>query len=124
MMEATERQLRDEVDMLRERLRQLERVIGVPATVPKSLGLRPLEAKVLSHLIRVPEATKESMMLALYSDNANNPPAPEVVAVVVCRLRKLLKPRGMDIETLWGRGYKLPNATKRQLTWMMEEENG
>lgn len=36
----------------------------------------------------------------------------EIVKVHACRVRRKLTPHGVRIETLWGRGYRMPDASR------------
>ena len=46
-------------------------------------------------------------MAALYWDK-DEPGEEKIIDVLVCKIRKKLKPYGIDIKTHWGRGYYLP----------------
>lgn len=76
--------------------------------------------KVLSS--RMPQAVPhETLRLALrsgYRWNASirRDPYHNVVKVQMCKLRKLLAPAGLVIETAWGTGYAL--------RWVGEENDG
>lgn len=53
--------------------------------------------------------TKEMLLDALYWDRRSDKEVPEIkiIDVYVCKLRKKLKPLGLEITTHWGRGYGL-----------------
>ncbi|MFD1328272.1 helix-turn-helix domain-containing protein [Mycoplana ramosa] len=105
--------LRDEVDMLRERVRQLEAVL-VPdgMQIPIEWKLTASEARVFSHIASRDMATKDSILLAMYSDRNDLPPEPKIVDVFVCKIRSKLKPFGVVIETVWGQGYRLLDRSR------------
>lgn len=42
----------------------------------------------------------------MYYDRLN-PPDIKIVDVFVCKMRKKLRPYGITIDTVWGRGYLL-----------------
>lgn len=100
-----------EIDMLRERIRQLEDVL-MPATARVRIEWRltPSEARVFSHLTTREVATKQSIMLAIYSDRLDEPEI-KIVDVFICKMRKKLLPFGVVIETVWGIGYALKSRT-------------
>lgn len=53
--------------------------------------------------------TRTAFMDYLYG--AENAPKPKILDVFVCKLRsKLSAADGVDIETVWGRGYRLNDA--------------
>jgi DNA-binding response OmpR family regulator len=60
-----------------------------------------LERKVLNALPVGEVADKASIMARVYQGQPE--PRMKILDIVVCRLRK----QGADIETVWGRGYKL-----------------
>ncbi|MDK1386346.1 helix-turn-helix domain-containing protein [Sinorhizobium sp. 8-89] len=99
-----------EIEMLRERLRQLEEVLA-PSTVsiPVEYRLTGSEARVFAHLVSRDIATKQSVMLALYSDRPDVEPEIKIVDVFICKMRKKLAGYGVDIRTVWGQGYSLAN---------------
>jgi len=51
--------------------------------------------------------TKEKLLDALYWDRPNDEPEIKIIDVFVCKLRKKLKPLGLEISTNWARGYGL-----------------
>lgn len=101
--------LQREIAILRERVRQLEEAL-VPASiaVPLEFGLTGAEARVFAHLASRDVATKQSLMLALYGDRPDEPEI-KIVDVFVCKLRKKVARFGVNIETIWGQGYRLAN---------------
>lgn len=82
------------------------------ARVPVEWGLTGREARLLLFLAARGEATKGQIMTALYADRTDDPPEIKIVDVFVCKLRRKLKPFGIAILTLWGRGYALEPAAR------------
>ncbi|MBB3963513.1 helix-turn-helix domain-containing protein [Rhizobium metallidurans] len=107
MDEIHERQ-KARIDLLEERVRQLEEAL-MPSSIAVKVEwcLTPLEARVFSHLTTRDQASKQSIMLAMYSDRIDVEPEIKIVDVFVCKMRKKLKPFGIEILTLWGAGYSL-----------------
>lgn len=105
----------EEIEMLRERVRQLEQVL-VPdsITVPVEWRLTSSEARLFAFLTTRDVASKSAIMQALYSDRADEDPEIKIIDVFVCKLRRKVKPFGVKIETVWGRGYSLINRTAFQ----------
>jgi two-component system cell cycle response regulator CtrA len=56
-------------------------------------------------------ATKEAIMAALYWDK-DEPGELKMIDVLVSRIRKKLRPFGIDIKTHWGRGFYLPTEVR------------
>ena len=41
------------------------------------------------------------------------PTDPKMVDVIICKLRKRLKPHNVEIKTLWGRGYFIDRDNRK-----------
>lgn len=109
------RLLEEENQVLRDRIEWLEReLLGRTDHVPLEWGLTGMQARFILALARRAEMTKEQLLVALYSDR-NEEPGPKIVDVFVHHLRRKLKRHGVEITTLWGRGYALDAATRRKL---------
>lgn len=66
-----------------------------------------LEAAILSVMFKRTEVTKQQLHQVI---EQSRPPGreetdPKMVDVIICHLRKKLKPFGIEIETVWGIGY-------------------
>lgn len=97
-----------EIALLRERIRQLEEAL-VPTDIvaPLEWCLTGAEARLFAFLTTREMATKQAIMNALYSGRAGDEPEIKIVDVFVCKLRKKIEPFGVDIQTVWGQGYRL-----------------
>ena len=102
-----------EIETLRERIRQLEDALA-PSNIhiPVEWRLTSSEAKVFAHLTTRDVATKQSIMLAMYSDRIDVEPEIKIVDVFVCKMRKKLKSFGVEIATVWGAGYSLTDRNQ------------
>lgn len=100
--------LQEEVDYLRERVRQLEEILYKPVEESLGMGLTPQEERLVSHLIRRAPGyvTKDALMTVLY-DDADEEPQIKIIDVFICKIRKKLVGHGWHIETVWGRGYRI-----------------
>ncbi|WP_448031522.1 helix-turn-helix domain-containing protein [Bradyrhizobium liaoningense] len=104
--------LEHENDELRERIRVLEELVGIRIDVPLVFGLTAHEAVLFGLLLRRDLVTKEMAMVGLYGDRPDLDPEIKIVDVYVCKARKKLKRFGVEIETVWGRGYRLSAESK------------
>lgn len=68
------------------------------------------EARMLATLVRRPHATKATLHAAI-KDDPDGVGSPKIVDVVACKLRRKLTPHGIEIVTVWGRGYYLAPAS-------------
>jgi len=53
--------------------------------------------------------SKEQLSAALYSLLPGDEPEIKIIEVFVCKIRKKVAPLGFEIETVWGRGYRIAN---------------
>ncbi len=96
----------------------------------RAFKLPKLLASFLLVLVRREEADKATLhrvIEAQRAQRANRPDDPEetdpkMVDVVICNLRKKLKPFGVIIHTLWGHGYFLDVAGRQKALALVERE--
>lgn len=110
LLEVVER----ENDVLRERVTQLEALLMDCVRPPLEWGLTTLEAQCFGVLVNRTVATKDAIMAALYSNrpSAGDVPDIKIVDVFVCKMRKKLRPFGVEIQTVWGQGYSLDQQVR------------
>ncbi|WP_020179811.1 helix-turn-helix domain-containing protein [Methylopila sp. M107] len=104
-----------ENDELRERVVQLEELLGFRTLTPIEWGLTPKQASVLGFLLNRPMATKDELMTALYALDVDDPPHQKIIDVFVCHLRRKLRPFGIEIRTVWGQGYAIDRPQRDEL---------
>lgn len=105
-------------------LRQAVTTLNAGPVVPIELRLTKCETGMLEALM-APGATtksKEQLLAAAYSDRYATGDEPEIkiVDVFICKLRKKLKPFGIEVETVWGQGYHLPPESRAILRRMTD----
>ncbi|MBD9372094.1 helix-turn-helix domain-containing protein [Rhizobium sp. ARZ01] len=109
----TDADLISENEILRERIRQLESALCPDSVrVPVEWLLTSSEAKVFAHLASRDFCTRESILLSMYSDRVDEAPEPKIVDVFICKLRRKVKPFGVAIDTIWGRGWSLQDRNR------------
>ncbi|RYE48320.1 MAG: helix-turn-helix domain-containing protein [Hyphomicrobiales bacterium] len=116
--------LRDEVELLREENRQLKERLGLSPTTQfflearRRLELQPQTARVLAALIGGPLVSKaellEAMCVGWEERELKN------VDVRIFHLRKALRPHGIEIETIWGTGYRLVPEMKARVRALLD----
>ena len=107
--------LEAENDTLRERLRVLEsEFCGAEWLAPAEFALTPSEARILAVLIFRDWATKEQLFAAQPRPDPDAAPNIKIVDVWICKIRAKLKPYGIEILTMHGRGYKIEDAEVRR----------
>lgn len=105
--------LERELDEAHETIRQLQFAAAATWSAPVEFALTGREEGVLRALLGANGVlTKDRIMHALYANRIDAEPQPKIVDVFVCKLRRKIAPFGVTIETVWGRGYSLPEASK------------
>ena len=104
---------REEIAMLRERIRQLEMLLQPEGVVvPPEWQLSPTEAMIYRFLLTREMASKRQIMDVIYLGRPGDAPNVKIVDVYICKLRKKLKGRGVEIVTHWGAGYGIAERTR------------
>jgi DNA-binding response OmpR family regulator len=107
--------LQDENDTLREQVAYLSEALVPYISLPKEWNLTRREERIVRAIAGAKDiASHSSLMAALYWDRAE-PAGPAILPVLMCNLRKKLRPVGIEIKTLLGRGYYLPADAKAAL---------
>lgn len=107
--------IEQENELLREQVRRLERALIDTKPLPFEWGLTGQEARLFGVMVNRRLATSDSIMAALYRDFGLDEPEEKIVDVLVCKIRKKLKPFGVTIQTIWGQGYALEDGVRSQL---------
>ncbi len=114
--------LREEVETLRERVRQLEAAMmgaDEPRLIP---GLTKTETTIVRLIASRPGGmSKESIADVIYFGASDNDlPAISTVVVHVCKARRKLGPAGVFIETRWGWGWSMSPDSRARLRALTE----
>lgn len=110
--------LEEENDVLRERIAMLETMLSGPEDIlpiEVAMALSNSERLVLGALLQRERVSKDQIMATLYRNSGKDEAEPKIVDVFICKIRKKLKPFGVDIETLWGTGYFIGVDGKKKL---------
>lgn len=98
--------------MLREEIERLRHLLGHHWLPPIEWRLTGSEARVFGTLLAREIATKDAIMAALYRDAGKEEAEEKICDVFICKLRKKVKPFGIEILTQWGTGWRLPAETR------------
>lgn len=115
--------LEEENDDLRARLRVLEEIAGANFESPPQFQLTRNEAAIFGLLLNNKLVRRTSMMSVLYLHDQDEADI-KIVDVWVCKMRKKLKPYGIEIATQWGEGYFLPPESKMSAQAALSEARG
>jgi len=122
MTEALIAQLRDEIAEKDERIRQLMDELGAVQPVPAALmPLTYTEAALFGLLVRRDLVTRGMVMTVLYGERSE-PPDSNIVSVYIVKLRRKLRPHGIEIATSWAQGWSLTPESKAIIAAMREQE--
>jgi two-component system cell cycle response regulator CtrA len=117
--------LETENEILRDRVIALEEMIGIRITVPLIFQFTIKEAMLFGILLKREMVTKQMAMDALYGLSASGEEAEiKIIDVFICKIRKKLKPFGIEVETVWGQGYRLTQAAKSTVQRHLEQSTG
>ena len=115
--------LETENEMLRERVRQLESMVGISFESPPMFGFTRAESTIFGVLMKNRLASKESLMMAIYRDHQQDEAEIKIVDVWVCKMRRKLTPFGIAVQTQWGQGYFLSAEHKAIARTMLDQAN-
>lgn len=112
----SEAALREEIRSLKiklseseEKVQQLKKLLLPPDWEPPlELRLTKQESIVLGCLFKGDggSVSKDHILCVLYN-LSDDPPDDKIVDVWVCKMRAKVKPYGITVTTVWGRGYAL-----------------
>lgn len=117
-MTTAEQSLREENEVLRERVRQLEEELRGGTTVLAALRARlrltKSEALLVGALITRRSVTTQAVEALLYGSKME-PPTEYAVRTWIYKVRRKLRPHGIAIQTDWGTGYFLDDDAHQRL---------
>lgn len=109
---------------LEEEVLQLKaQLYGKTWRAPLELGLTAQEERILAALVAYTGMRGiDTLFEAGTHGNASDDERSRLVTVIICRIRRKLKPFGMTILTHYARGYSLePASRQRLLNWQKQE---
>lgn len=111
--------MKDEVQSLRDRVEELENLLGLCIEAPRPIvGIRGIGWKLLGLLLRHPMVGREFAFRALYGGRpeSDQPADLRIIDINICRLRRALLPYRVIIKAEIGTGYFLDTKNKTRLT--------
>lgn len=106
---------------LEERVRQLEAdLYNHDWESPVEIKLTRLEASIVATMVRSGRPCSESFLVQATRGRGSwaSDPQSNLIASKISHIRDKFKPFGLEIETVWGVGYRLsPTSRARLLNW-------
>ena len=113
-----------EIQAMRDRIEELEDLIGVSIKDPNfhRWGLSPKKTAVLGVLYRGKITSRESIFGAMYGGRSecDQPDDFRIVDVYLSKVRVFLKPLDISIQNNWGVGWWITDESKAKLRHLME----
>jgi len=115
-----------EVQRLRDRVEQLEEMLGIsPDTTLKirlKLGLTKCQAKMLGILVKREIVSWDAMHFVLYGDRpeADQPWSEANLRKHIVLLRRRLEGTGINVEAVYGQGWMLKSEHKAKVRELMQ----
>lgn len=104
--------LREENETLKEQVAYLEAALMGKDELPLEWHLTPTQERIMRVCLTREVATKEAIATALYWDKPEPAEAINNINVHMVRIRRKLKPFGIEIKTRWGKGFYVPAETR------------
>lgn len=95
---------------LQEDNRQLLELLTDASQKPPVPGLSPNEARIFMALLRNERMSRQAIMIITQSKSEDS----KIVDVWICKLRKKIKPLGLEIKNIWGEGYFIPREQREE----------
>ena len=110
-------ELRDQLEQANETIFRLNQVLQAQSGhLYKGIKLTPKQQTILDILLATSGiCTTKSLYVALYASRKGYKPKVQVIREAIRVVRKQLKPHGIDIATVFGRGYIIHNENKIKL---------
>jgi two-component system cell cycle response regulator CtrA len=113
--------LETENEELREKVRSLEETMGLRLDAPLIFQLTSHESRMFGALLKCELLTRQHAMNALYACRVDAEPEIKIIDVFICKLRKKLKPYEIEVETVRGRGYRMPAQSKTTARALLDQ---
>lgn len=114
--------LKAENENLREQVAYLRgQLTPVDTTIPLEWKLSPSEKTLFLCLLGREMATNGTLMTALYIGRAKEEPYNGIIRVFIEKMRRKLRPFGVEISTSWGEGYSLSPEVRARFVKQKKE---
>lgn len=95
-----------EIERLRDRIEELEGLLGLNLKLPNEFGLTPTEMQCVGAIIRRGILNQEAIFTAVYGSRPESQqPDMKIIDVYLCRIRRKLTPKGFALKNNFSVGY-------------------
>ena len=120
---------RDQLDQAQATILQLKQLLREQGRYSsEEIRLTPTQRRVVDILLQTNGiSTKEHLYDALYASKQGHLPEPGILREIMRLIRKKLKPYGIEISFVFGKGYTMSDANKDKLNTLIfrsEAEHG
>jgi DNA-binding response OmpR family regulator len=115
-------ELRDQLDQAQATILQLKQLLRTQGRYShEEITLTPTQRKVVDILLQTDEiSTKEHLYETLYpSSKQGRAPDPKILREIIRLVRKQLKPHGIEITLVAGKGYTMSGVNKDKLNTLL-----
>ena len=122
-------ELRDQLDQAQATILQLKQLLRAQGIYNyEEIKLSPTQREVVDILLQTDGiSTKEHLYDALYAFKQGHAPDPKILREIIRLVRRQLKPYGIEINSVFGQGYTISDASRvklNRLIFKLEVENG
>ncbi len=117
----------DELQRLRDRVEELEEILGISLETPAAFCMRGRYVsrahcwRLLCFLAKRDLLTRSAGAALLYGDrDVDDRPHPKIFDVLICQLRRHLRPFDITIATAWGEGWYLDAENRARARALIE----
>lgn len=108
-------ELNARVDELEEENRQLRELAAPEFRYPAEMKLTPTEGQVLAVIAARSGPTSAGRINNILYAVAGIDVQDKTIDVFICKIRRKLKPFGIEIRNVWGHGFELTQENKNRL---------
>ena len=114
-------ELRDQLDEAQGTILRLKQLLRTQGRYPhEEVKLSPTQRKVVDILLQTDGiSTKAYLYDALYASKQGHAPDPKVLREIIRLIRKQLKPHGIEITLVAGKGYTMSGVNKDKLNTLI-----
>ena len=116
-------ELRDQLDKAHATICQLNQLLRAQSRYPlEQIKLSPTQRKIVDILLQTDGiCTKEHLYDALYASKKDQAPDPKILREILRLIRKKLRPYGIEIVNLFGKGYSILDVSRAKLNILISQ---